>query len=134
MKSSLIASLLALLLVGLATSPAWAGGRELSDEELDQVTAGEVETEVVDDVVRFKFGNDAHGKRSVEGIGTIKLKKGALPKNIGSLIIRDGAQGNLNALININAVNSQIQVLINLTVNLHSEVGSIRQINVSGSF
>ena len=88
----------------------------------------------MDDVVRFKFGNDAHGKRSVDGTGTIKLKKGALPKNICSLIIQDSAQGNLNALININAVNSQIQVLINLTVNIHSEVGSVRQINLSGSF
>ena len=39
------------------------------------------------------------------------------------------AQQNLNALVNIAAVNSSVQVLMNLNVNINSRVGSVSQGN-----
>jgi hypothetical protein len=42
------------------------------------------------------------------------------------------AQQNLSSLININAVNSTINVLLNLNVNINSTVGTILQSNLNG--
>jgi hypothetical protein len=42
------------------------------------------------------------------------------------------AQQNLSSLININAVNSNINVLLNLNVNLNSTVGTLTQANMNG--
>jgi hypothetical protein len=42
------------------------------------------------------------------------------------------AQQNLSSLININAVNSNINVLLNLNVNLNSTVGTLTQTNMNG--
>ena len=133
MKRILLLSLAGLLLFG-AVSPAEAEGRKLSDEELDQVTAAGVWTEVVDGVVRFHFEGRAGRSHTVNGSGTIELLEAELPPSAATLILRDNAQGNLRSLINVNAVNSLIQVLVNLNININSTVGSVQQINLSREF
>ena len=35
-----------------------------------------------------------------------------------------------SALVNINAVNSEVNVLVNMTINIESTVGQLHQINV----
>ena len=56
-----------------------------------------------------------------------------IPTNIynqaASLQLMDNAQANLRSLININAVNSPIQVLMNLNINVNSNIGNLNQMN-----
>lgn len=130
MYRQLITGLIVLFLSWGANS-AW-GMRELSDDELDWVTAGtSVSTETIDGMLRFRFDQDNGRGRSVDGEATIGLKEDPLPGPLGALVLRDNAQGNLQALVNVNAVNSLVQVLINLNVNINSTVGVLRQGNLA---
>ena len=134
MKRILLLYLAGLLLFG-AVSPAEAEKRKLNDAEMDQVTAAGVWTEeVVDGVIRFHFEGRAGRSHTVNGSGTIELLAAELPLNAATLILRDNAQGNLRSLINVNAVNSLIQVLVNLNININSTVGSVQQINLTREF
>jgi hypothetical protein len=51
---------------------------------------------------------------------------------MGSLTLDGAAQQNLSSLVNINAVNSRINVLLNLNVNMNSTVGTVTQSNLTG--
>jgi hypothetical protein len=51
---------------------------------------------------------------------------------MSTLSLNGGAQQNLSSLVNINAVNSNINVLLNLNVNLNSTVGTVSQSNLNG--
>ncbi len=131
-------ALACLIFISIA-SPAWsAGKRPLSDAELDQVTAGggSAQANVANGVVNFQFQSDASSRQNVEAKGTITIKEvRELGINVGSLVIRDSAQSNLRALININAVNSKISVLMNLTVIINSKIGGLQlQQSNSGHF
>ena len=65
--------------------------------------------------------------------GTLSTLTGPLTgANIGTLSLNGNAQQNLTSLVNINAVNSSINVLLNLNVNINSTVGSILQSNLNG--
>jgi hypothetical protein len=130
MKRYLFAGLIVCVLLG-GLNPAW-GMRELSDGELDDVTAGTtVSSEVLDGVLHFQFSRDNGHNRSIDGQGTIAVREDQLPRTTGALVLRDNAQGNLQAFVNVNAVNSLVQVLINLNVNINSSVGVLRQLNLS---
>jgi len=50
--------------------------------------------------------------------------------NTGSINLSDTAQQNLTSLVNINAVNSNVNVLLNLNVNINSTVGTLTQSNM----
>lgn len=52
--------------------------------------------------------------------------------SVGTLTLNGSAQQNLSSLININAVNSKVNVLLNLNVNINSTVGTIIQTNING--
>ena len=135
MKRILIAGFIAVMMVG-GLSPAW-GMRELSDAELDSVTAGTNGTsEMVDGPPHFQFGKEP-SHNSILGDGAVSMLEGGLPSSGspgGVLNLEDNAQGNLRALVNVNAVNSIIQILLNLNVIVNSNVGGIEQLNISKEF
>ena len=105
---------------------------ELSDAEMDAVTAGSASVTVEKDIVRFEFSAPLNGGRYVGGDGTLQLRNTLTNNTFGSLVISDNAQSNLKALVNVNAVNSPVQVLLNLNINVNSVVNGLRQFNIAG--
>lgn len=114
-----------------ALAPAYAM-EEMSEKDLDRVSAGDVSAELSEGLLRFQFSDNFGKTGQIDGSGTIAITQDKM--QVGALILRDGAQGNLRSFININAVNSLIQVLVNLNINIHSVVGSVNQQNLSRSF
>ncbi len=128
MKSIMLIGCLCGLLTGI-TDTAWSA-YALSDEELDQVTAGTLSVGMFDGKLSFQLGGDPGDRLSVAGSGTVAVGTTAAPAGpAGYIIMRDNAQSNLHALVNVNAVHSNVQVLINLTVNINSTVGILHQTN-----
>ena len=124
--------LLRLLLVGalslLAAGAAVA--RELSDAELDAVIGGTVDPELQDALLRFRYVGAAGAGHTAEIDGTLSFESRPRGGPTGLLLIDNGAQTDLSALVNINAVNSEVNVLVNMTINIESTVGQLHQINV----
>jgi hypothetical protein len=83
--------------------------------------------------VQFQ-GSTSTANGLVTGAGTLQVLTGPLTSttNMGTLTLNGNAQQNLSSLVNINAVNSNINVLLNLNVNLNSTVGTIVQSNLTG--
>ena len=106
--------------------------RELTDEELDRVTAGTYSGDETEDLATFAFKKTTRSGNTIEAEGSFQLVEAIDRATIGNLILTDGAQGNLSSLININAVNSDVYVLLNLIINIDSNVGSLNQFNVNG--
>jgi hypothetical protein len=72
---------------------------------------------------------------SVTGNATVAAQETAIPAGpVSYILLRDNAQSNLRAFVNVNAVNASVQVLINLTVNINSTIGTINQINTIRAF
>lgn len=110
---------------------ALAGGRALTDVELDEVIAGSVDPGVQEELLRFSYVGAAGANHTAEVDGTLSVSGGARHGSpSGLLIIDNGAQTNLRSLVNLNAVNSEVNVLLNLNININSSVGDLRQINV----
>jgi hypothetical protein len=104
----------------------------LSDAALDQVTAGTISAGISDGVVRFQ-GQTPTANGLVSSTGSLALQSGPLAGNtMGTLSLNGSAQQNLSSLVNINAVNSKINVLLNLNVNINSTVGTLTQSNLNG--
>jgi hypothetical protein len=102
----------------------------LTDAEMDQVAAGGASAQMVGNVLSFA-GQTANG--AVSGTGTVEVRTAAEQNaTSGVLILQDSAQSGSKSFIGINAVNSQIQVLLNLNVNINSSVGTLSQANLSG--
>lgn len=114
-----------------ATGLAFADGRELSDEELDEVVAGTVNEELQDELLSFSYVGTAGSRHEAVVDGTLSISKTPATQTItGLLLIDNGAQTGLNALVSVNAVNSEVNVLLNLNITINSSVGEIRQINI----
>ena len=77
----------------------------------------------------FDFQGQAGSTHTVNGNGTISFNAGPIPGATSNLILQGEAQQNLRSLINIAAVNSKIDVLVNLNVNINSTVGAVGQAN-----
>jgi hypothetical protein len=106
--------------------------KPLSDAALDQVTAGSVTAGISDGVVRFA-GQKATSNGLVSSTGSLAIQNGPLAGNtMGTLSLNGNAQQNLSSLVNINAVNSKINVLLNLNVNINSTVSTLTQSNLNG--
>lgn len=101
---------------------------ELNDQELHVITAGNAnyDHESREALTRIPFKYSGR-KGSVDGEIIV------VPMNTytqaASLQLMDNAQSNLRSLININAVNSPIQVLLNLNININSNIGNLNQLN-----
>lgn len=112
-------------------SIAAADGRELSDAELDEVVAGTVPAGVHEELLHFSYAGAAGARHTADVDGTLSVTGRPLPDMpTGLLIIDNGAQNNLRALVNLNAVNSEVTVLLNLNISINSIVGEVRQINI----
>ena len=106
--------------------------KPLSDAALDQVTAGSVTAGISEGVVRFA-GQTPTPNGLVSSTGSLALQSGPLAGNtMGTLSLNGNAQQNLSSLVNINAVNSKINVLLNLNVNINSTVSTLTQSNLNG--
>ncbi len=105
---------------------------ELSDAQLDHVTAGASTAEANEDIVTFAATKATASGKTVTAEGSFQVLNGINPEAIGNLILSDGAQGQLRSLININAVNSEVNVLLNLNITIDSAVGTLNQLNLNG--
>ena len=106
--------------------------KPLSDSALDHVTAAGVTASAANGVVSFS-GQVPTVNGLVTSTGTLALQSAPVTgTTLGTINLSGSAQQNMNSVININAVNSQINVLLNLNVNINSTVGSILQSNLSG--
>jgi hypothetical protein len=127
-----IASLSMLATAGLAQSPTRHTGQPLNDAAMDRITAAGVTAGVSNGVVQFQ-GSAPTANGLVTGAGTLQVLTGPLTgTNMSTLTLNGSAQQSLSSLVNINAVNSNINVLLNLNVNLNSTVGTILQSNLNG--
>jgi hypothetical protein len=128
----MIVSLALLTQTGIAQSSINHAAELLNDAALDRVTAGGVSAGISDGVVKFE-GSVPTPNGPVTGVGTLTVLKGPITgTNMGSLTLNGEAQQNLSSLVNINAVNSKINVLLNLNVNINSTVGTLVQSNLTG--
>ncbi len=104
------------------------GFEALTDEQMTNVTAGSYDTpaESQDVLARIPF-------RYTFGRGNVDGEVIFVPANtydqMAQLQLMDNAQSNLRSLVNINAVNSPVQVLMNLSVNVNSTIGNLSQRN-----
>ncbi|WP_348267764.1 hypothetical protein P8936_00635 [Edaphobacter paludis] len=104
----------------------------MSDSTLDRVTASGISATATNGVVNFQ-GETPTPNGLVSSAGSLAVQTVANSgTTIGSLSINGNAQQNLSSLININAVNSKINVLLNLNININSTVGTITQANLNG--
>jgi hypothetical protein len=106
--------------------------KPLSDDAMDRVTAAGVTATVAQGVVKFS-GQTPTPNGLVSAVGTLAVTSAPVSgTTIGTLNLNGNAQQNLNSLININAVNSTISVLLNLNINIDSTVGTVVQSNLNG--
>ncbi len=106
--------------------------KPLSDSMLEKVTAAGVSASVSQGVVNFT-GQVPTANGLVTSTGSLAIQTAPLSgTTLSSLTLNGDAQQNLTSLININAVNSKINVLLNLNVNINSTVGTILQSNLNG--
>ena len=91
----------------------------LTDGELDDLTAGAVSNPIDAD---FLTSQGSHVLVKGEAIVAPTVQD-------MQMLLSDNAQQNLNSLITINAVNSEINVLLNLNISIDSNVGDVIQTN-----
>ena len=120
-----VLKLMIISLLPLWAQPLWAF-TELNDQQLDAITAaGHSESSgAVLSRIPFRYSGQ-HGRVD----GEVIVVPQATYNQFGALQISDHAQSNLRSLININAVSSPIQILLNLNINVNSTVGSLQQLN-----
>jgi hypothetical protein len=112
----------------LLTSVA-AAHEPLSDDQLDAITAG-ADDAVLEEITVHAARVTASGKL-ITADGVLGVQNVPKALDAADLLLRDSAQSNLQALINLNAVNSVVNVLVNLNINIDSQVGDLRQINLA---
>jgi len=127
-RNLVIAGLVLLTQVAISQT----GRKPMSDSTLDNVTAAGISATATNGVVNFQ-GAVPTPNGLVSSAGSLSVQSGPnTGTSIGSLTLNGSAQQNLSSLININAVNSKINVLLNLNVNINSTVGTIIQSNLNG--
>jgi hypothetical protein len=123
------------LLIATQAGMAQSKKKVLDDSTLDRVTAAGVTTRVLPGGVINFTGEVPTANGLVQGIGSLVVQpviNNTTTTTTGTVNLSGNAQQNLSSLININAVNSTINVLLNLNVNINSTVGSILQSNLNG--
>lgn len=131
-RNLVIASLLLLTQVGFSQSSKKPKPKLMDDSTLNRVTAAGITANATNGVVNFQ-GETATPNGLVSSVGSLAMSSGPITgMSVGTLTLNGSAQQNLSSLININAVNSKVNVLLNLNVNINSTVGTIIQSNING--
>jgi hypothetical protein len=128
-----VASFALLAQIGTAQIAARHTPQALNDAAMDRVTAGGVTAGDSNGVIKFQ-GSVPTKNGLVTGAGTLSVLTSPTSSttNQGSITLNGQAQQNLTSLVNINAVNSNVNVLLNLNVNINSTVGTLTQTNLTG--
>ena len=109
--------------------------KALDDKTLDRVTAAGVSASISPSGVVNFSGQVPTANGLVSGVGSLVIQapnSSTTNTTTGTINLGGSAQQNLSSLININAVNSTINVLLNLNINIDSTVGTILQNNLNG--
>jgi hypothetical protein len=127
-----------LLVIGLllATQAGVSQSRKkaLDDGMLDRVTAAGVTANVSPGNVINFTGEVPTANGLVSGAGSLVVQapnSTTTNNTTGTINLSGNAQQYLSSLVNINAVNSTINVLLNLNININSTVGTILQSNLN---
>lgn len=129
-RNLVIASLVLLTQAGISQSS--KKPKPMDDITLSRVTAAGITANTSNGVVTFQ-GQTSTPNGLVSGAGSLAVQSGPnTGTSVGTLTLNGSAQQNLSSLININAVNSKVNVLLNLNVNINSTVGTIIQSNING--
>ena len=127
-----------LLVIGLllATQSGVSQSRKkaLDDSMLDRVTAAGVTTSVSPGNVINFTGEVPTANGLVSGAGSLVIQapnSTTTNNTMGTINLSGNAQQYMSSLVNINAVNSTINVLLNLNVNINSTVGTVLQSNLN---
>jgi hypothetical protein len=118
-----------LLLLWLACMPLAHAAEPLSDEALGEITAGTAAAVYDDGRLYIDLSKTTARGNRIGARGDLNFNGGNTTVNSGLLSLSDNAQGNLRALVNTNAVNSAVQVLINLNISINSRIDVLNQIN-----
>ena len=108
--------------------------KALDDSTLDRVTAAGVGVNVQPSGAINFSGEVPTANGLVSGLGSLVVQG---PTNVtnntttGTINLTGNAQQGMSSLVSINAVNSTINVLLNLNVNINSTVGTILQSNLN---
>jgi hypothetical protein len=116
------------LILSIACMAQVHAAEPLADEELDAITAGAADE--ASELLEFNVKHETASGRRIEVDGAIDVDRARSLQN-AALTLQDSAQSNLQSLININAVQSAVNVLVNLNITIDSNVGEIRQLNLS---
>jgi hypothetical protein len=111
----------------LAVAPGACAAEPLDDAALDAITAGAADE--TSELLEFNVKHETASGRRIEVDGALDVDRVRSLEN-AALLLQDSAQSNLQSLININAVQSAVNVLVNLNITIDSTVGEIRQLNL----
>jgi len=129
-RNLVIAALVLLSQAGISQSG--KKPKPMDDSTLSRVTAAGITANASNGVVNFQ-GQTATPNGLVSSVGSLAMQSGPnTGTSVGTLTLNGNAQQNLSSLINVNAVNSKVNVLLNLNVNINSTVGTIIQSNING--
>lgn len=134
--------LVAAVLVLFTAAASAASGHKLTDQELDQVTAGNFNLKTLEGALQFAFDSGTALPNHVSGSGSVAFQAADLPGclppacasttiitpalSTSSISLSGNAQQGMNTLVNILAVNSIVNVLTNININIDSP-GSLAQ-------
>ena len=120
-------SFISFLLLALVSTGGWSF-EELSDQEMNAITAGSTNAghESMEALTRIPF---RYSSAKVAVDGEVIVIPMANYNQVSSLLLTGNAQSNLQSLININAVSSPIQILLNLNISVNSNIGNVNQLN-----
>jgi hypothetical protein len=125
--------LILFMLLACPVFRASAAGREMSESQMELVYGGGISVNSdTPGVLDFSFDHIGGKNLLVDGSGNMRF--GTDVANSGTLLLANNAQSNLRSVVNINAVNANIQVLLNIVVNVNAKVDNLSQSNIGGLF
>lgn len=104
----------------------------MTDEQMDEETGKGFSISMQPTgSIYFSMDEQTKGGTPISVSGSLEVLKKAQDININQdiLSLSGAAQENLQALVSVNAVDSLVQVLVNMNVNINSTVGIVDQAN-----